>query len=212
MRITPRAAGLAAATLLMSCDQRDPGGPDLATPPSFANVVLESSGPPFYSIVANGGFVPHTDEWAALPLARKLSCVPPDANLLAFAGPPSAACAVLTGREHWETAPGPGLAPRQTVFRGLGAVPIVFAPWALVQDALADDVLTLAELTGPDVRLGYARVYHETDILGVSGPLGAGRGMYKISAHGDMVDGGSFRLLVNEVLGELQTVEIEFTP
>jgi hypothetical protein len=34
--------------------------------------------------------------------------------------------------------------------------------------------------------------------------------MYKISARGVLSDGRSFRLHVNEVLGELRVVEIEF--
>ena len=77
--------------------------------------------------------------------------------------------------------------------------------------ATADGVLTLPELLAlPSAVIGTANQYTETDIFGISGPLGAGRGMYKITARGTLPNGHAFSLHVNEVLGELRVVEIKF--
>lgn len=192
-----------------SVDPLAPGGDTLLP---AADIVFQSPGPPFYTIAANGGFIPHTDDWAALPFLRQLACVPSGANLLQIVGGPAFGCpATVTGHEHWENGPGIDAAPRQTVFRGSGAVPIVFASWSDVQAEAADGDMTLPELLAvPSAIVGTAHVYNETDILGISGPLGAGRGMYKISARGTLSDGRSFQLHVNEVLGELRVVRIEF--
>ena len=210
MRIRTTFSITITAVALVACSEADMAAPEVDDGAQF-DLVLVSSGPPFYTIAANGGFVPHTNTWAALPFLRPLTCVPPTANLLlidfsAFGCPVK----VVEGHEHWDNGPGVDAAPRQTVFRGLGAVPVVFAPWDNVRNAMADGVLTLNELLQlPQVRIGSAHTYHETDILGVSGPLGAGRGMYKISARGTLSGGGTFRLHVNEVLGEQHVVEIE---
>jgi len=168
-------------------------------------------GPPFYAISGNGGFLPHTDTWVAIPFERRLECVPAGANLLIIDVPRAFGCTLtVSGHAHWETGPGIDIAPRQTQLSG-NAVPIVFASWAEVQAATADGVLTLPELLAlPSARIGTASQYTETDIFGISGPLGAGRGMYKISARGALSNGGRFSLHVNEVLGELRVVEITF--
>ena len=116
----------------------------------------------------------------------------------------------VSGHAHWETGPGIDLAPRQSQLSG-SAVPIVFAAWSAVQAATADGVLTLPELLAlPSAVIGTATQYTETDIFGISGPLGAGRGMYKITARGTLSNGHSFSVHVNEVLGELRVVEIKF--
>ncbi|MGE5286834.1 MAG: hypothetical protein ACM3ML_06440 [Micromonosporaceae bacterium] len=62
----------------------------------------------------------------------------------------------------------------------------------------------------PSAIVGTATLYKETDILGVSGPLGPGKGMYKITARGTLADSRSFLLMVNEVQGELREVEVRF--
>jgi hypothetical protein len=184
--------------------------------PAAASVVFsfpaESPGAPFYAISANGGFIPNDGTWAAIPFHRELSCVPPAANLLVPAIPTAFGCTLtVAGHEHWENGPGIDAAPRQTQAKGLGSVPILFAQWAEVQGVAADGVLTLSELLALSSAIaGTAGSYHETDVFGISGPLGAGRGMYKINARGTLSDGRSFRLTVNEVLGELQVVQITF--
>jgi hypothetical protein len=200
-----------AAALLAACSETaDVAAPGIVAPPHF-DVVFESAGPPFYAVSGNGGFIPHTETWAALPFQRRLSCVPAEANLLESDFSAFGCQATVQGHEHWENGPPVDPAPRQTVFRGLGAVPVIFAPWPDLQAAIADEELTLTELLQlPQVRIGSAHTYQETDILGISGPLGAGRGMYKINARGTLLSGGSFRLHVNEVLGEQRVVQITF--
>lgn len=171
----------------------------------------ESDGPPFYAISGNGGFIPHDGTWAALPFVRELECVPEEANLLQLTIPiPDECTLTVEGLEHWENGPPVDLAPRQTQSFGLGAVPIVFVRWSELEPALAGG-LTLTELLSlPSAVVGTALFYKETDILGISGPQGPGKGSYKISARGNLSDGRTFSLLVNEVLGLLHVVQISF--
>lgn len=185
--------------------------PGQAGPSILLKVPGESPGPPFYAISGNGGFIPRDAEWAALPFLRQMACVPAAANLLTVDVPGAFGCSLtVEGHEHWQNGPGLDPAPRQTQFMGLGAVPIVFARWNEVQGATSG-VLTLPELLAlPSAMVGTADDYQETNVLGVSGPLGAGRGSYKITARGTLPDSRAFRLHVNEVLGELRVVEIEF--
>lgn len=177
------------------------------------SVPEEAPGPPFYSPIANGPFIPNDGTWAAIPFLREPSCVPAVVDLQAIVGPMAFACALtVEGHEHWENGPPTDPAPRQTVYRGLGAVPIVFVELAELEPAL-DGGLTVPELLGlPSAIVGTATVYKETDILGISGPLGPGKGMYKITARGTLEDSRSFRLMVNEVQGELREVQIRFGP
>ncbi len=171
----------------------------------------ESPGAPFYAISGNGGFIPNDGIWAAIPFHRELGCVPGGANLLQVSIPFAFQCTLtVEGTEHWENGPFVDLAPRQTHSYGLGAVPIVFVLWSEVEPALAGG-LTLPELLAlPSAIVGTAMFYKETDIFGISGPQGPGKGSYKINARGNLSDGRSFSLLVNEVLGTLKVVEISF--
>jgi hypothetical protein len=210
----PTALAIAALALaLAGCERPETTGP---TPPDpdldvVFGVPQEAPGPPFYSPIANGSFLPNDGAWAAIPFLRDPGCVPAGVDLLAIVGPMAFRCALtVEGQEHWENGPPSDPAPRQTVYRGLGTVPIVFVEWAELEPAL-DGGLFLPELLGlPSAIVGTATVYKETDILGVSGPLGPGRGMYKITARGMLADARSFRLLVNEVQGELRGVQIRF--
>ncbi len=215
----------ACAVFLLAACADAPTGPEAATPaldgsPAEAGIVLktpeQSPGPPFWTILANGPFLPHDGTWAAIPFLRDYTapnCIPPGQDLSVIVGPLAFGCPLtVEGHEHWQNAPGVDPAPRQTIYRGLGAVPIVFAQLSEVQAAMAGG-LTLSELLGlPSAVVGHADRYSETDILGVSGPHGPGRGMYKITARGELEDGRSFDLHVNEVLGELRRVRITFTP
>lgn len=221
-----RLALIGAIALIGACsdtptspESGDVGAADELSVPT-AQVVLktpgQSPGPPFWTILANGLFLPHDGEWAAVPFLRDYTqpgCIPPGQDLTVIVGPLAFGCALtIEGHEHWQNGPGIDPAPRQTVYRGLGAVPIVFARLSEIQAAMVGE-LTLAELLGlPSALVGHADRYNETDILGVSGPLGPGRGMYKITASGELEDGRSFRLKVNEVLGELKQVRIQFKP
>ena len=133
------------------------------------------------------------------------------ADLLQFVDPSAFRCTLtVEGHVHWENGPGLDPTPRQTEFYGLGAVPIIFAEWAELEPALAGG-LTLSELLAlPSAVVGTAMFYKETDILGITGPHGAGKGSYKISARGLLSDGRPFSLHVNEVLGRLRVVQITF--
>jgi hypothetical protein len=182
-----------------------------ATPSALFKVPEERPGPPYFSISANGNFIPHDGAWAAFPFLRQLDCVPGGHDLLAFPAPVAFGCPLtVEGHERWQNGPAIDPAPRQTHFEGLGAVPIIFARWDEVQAALPGG-LTLDELQNlPSAMIGTATFYKETNILGISGPHGPGKGMYKINARGSLPGGGSFTLHVNEVLGELRVVQIDF--
>ena len=171
----------------------------------------ESPGPPFYAVSGNGGFIPNDGTWAAIPFDRQLSCVPGGADLLQIVGPSAFQCSLaVEGHEHWENGPRVDPAPRQTVLFGLGAVPIIFVRWSESAPALTGG-LTLSELLAlPSAIIGTAAFYKETDVIGISGPHGAGRGSYKINATGYLSNGRAFSLHVDEVLGQLRVVQISF--
>lgn len=217
------AAVLGAAACGDSPTAPDVDVPDVESPEAFTpstsivfDVPTESPGPPFWTILANGGFLPDDGTWAAVPFLRDYTapdCIPPGQDLAVIAGPVAFACPLtVEGHEHWQNGPGSDPAPRQTKYRGLGDVPIVFVRLSEIQPALSGG-LQLAELLDlSSAIVGHASRYEETDILGVSGPLGPGRGMYKISAAGRLEDGRSFSLHVNEVLGGLKRVRIALGP
>jgi hypothetical protein len=218
MRPWQLVAAVAAAAVISACsDASIPTEPQIPSTLSPAQSTVVSAipdndpGPPFYAITGNGGFVPHTSDWAAIPFHRSLACVPAGANLLTLSVPAAFGCQLTVhGHAHWENGPGIDLAPRQTRLSG-SAVPIVFVRWSQLSAAIGDGTLTLPELLAlPSSIVGTASHYSETAIYGISGPLGPGRGMYKITASGSLSDGRSFRLHVNEVLGELRVVQISF--
>ncbi|MEJ2502724.1 MAG: hypothetical protein P8177_05305 [Gemmatimonadota bacterium] len=205
---------------LAACDATDtqaPLAPDTAVKAqAFRNAVPEDSpGPPYYSPLGNG-LAAHDGEWAAIPFLREISCVDPTANLFVPYGPAMGCTLTVRGHERWQDGkwddglPWDGIAPRQTQYIGLGAVPVVFVHWAELEPELADGVILLPELMAlPSLVTGTASFYKETDILGLSGPHGIGNGSYTIDARGALDAGGAFRLLVNEVKGELVQVRIE---
>ena len=208
------------ATAVAACE--DAPGPLAPDDASYSNgkshndeVPEESAGPPYYSPLGNG-LVATDGEWVAIPFLRDLSCVPDWANLAVPFGPADQCALTVKGHERWQDGkwddglPWDGVAPRQTQYIGLGAVPILFVSLAEFGPEIADGHITLPELQAlPSLRIGTATDYKETDILGLSGPHGIGRGSYKINARGTLEGGGNFRLMVNEVLGELVEVRIE---
>lgn len=202
------------AVLLAGCaDTPLPTGPSAGVDEAVSGALVTHDGPPFYAISGNGGFIPHDGTWAAIPFVRPMSCPGAATSNLIMLDFGALGCGQLTveGFDRWQNGPGIDPAPRQTQYLGKGAVPIVFVRWNELQGVIGDGELLLAELLGlPSAIVGTATFYKETDIYGVSGPLGPGRGMYKISARGTLPGGGTFRLHVNEVLGELRVVDIRF--
>ena len=187
-------------------------GPDQSSqfgPSVLLKVPEDSAGPPYYSISANGAFIPRDGEWAAFPFLRELACVPDAQDLLAFPVFDAFDCDLtVEGHEHWQNGPQFDLAPRQTQFMGLGDVPIFFVHWTEVQAAMTGG-LELGELKNlSSTVLGTAHFYKESNVLGISGPHGPGKGSYTISARGTLEDGGTFSLHVNEVLGQQRVVQI----
>lgn len=171
----------------------------------------EDPGPPFYARIERpyaggepGGTI-HSDEWAAIVFYRSPACVPPDFNLLDFFDVPAAFGCALTveGFEVWANGGPPAdEAPLHALLRGTGNVPVWFVSWPALQAAMADDVITISELSGmPSLRKGHASYFHET--LHPTG--GAERGnKLEINASGTLVDGGAFRLHASRTLGSLR--------
>jgi hypothetical protein len=180
---------------------------------AYANVRVEFPaqipGPPSYSIIERG-FIPHTDDWAAVPFVRQPACVPLNFNLLDFAdltpafpgGPPRFVLCDLTVEGHaiFKNAPPPvDPAPIQAHMQGLGAVPIWFVSTAELATALQDDVLTIAELMSlPSLRIGSAAFFELTN---QPGPLrkGLGTGKIELNATGTLAGGGSFEFRMREM-------------
>jgi hypothetical protein len=180
---------------------------------AYANVRVEFPaqipGPPGYSIIERG-FIPHTDDWAAVPFVRQTACVPLNFNLLDFrdltpafpGGPPRFVLCDLTVEGHaiFKNAPPPvDPAPIQVHMQGLGAVPIWFVSTAELATALQDDVLTIAELMSlPSLRIGSAAFFELTN---QPGPLrkGLGTGKIELNATGTLAGGGSFEFRMREM-------------
>jgi hypothetical protein len=159
----------------------------------------ESFGVPAYARVERP-FAVHTEEWAAIVFYRLPGCVPAGFNLLNLFDVPGAFACPLTvsGFENWENGPGIDGAPRQVMSSGF-AVPVWLVRWPILQAALADDNLTLAELTTLNPLTGTATRFHE--VLHPFAPPGTTGGAkiphITISASGTLSDGRSFRLVFN---------------
>jgi hypothetical protein len=165
-----------------------------AVPTASANVRVEGEGGnlPFYARLERGG-VYHTDDWAAIVFYRPPTCIPADFNLLDFFDIPGAFdCTPPTtdGFSIWEHGPGIESAPMLVELHGLGAVPVWFVRWPALQAALADDVVTIAELVSLQPLVGSASSYHETlrpsEAVKVS--------TIEFNARGTLADGRSFEL------------------
>jgi hypothetical protein len=175
----------------------------------------EDDGPPAYSQIQRtagpeGYFVPHTNEWAAVPFLRQTHCIPADFDLLGFVdftpafpgGPPRPFVCPLTVRGFalYKNGPPPvDQAPILSQFHEDGEVPVWFAAWSELHAAAADGDLTLLELMAlPSLRIGYADFYKETVQPGIERPQGPGNGRIEINAAGQLMDGTGFTLQVRE--------------
>lgn len=159
-------------------------------------------GPPFYTVL-EPGFVPHTDEWAAIFFVRQTSCVPPGFNLLTVVNIPAVFGCSLTVEGHaiWRNAPPPvDSVPMQVVLHGTGEVPVWFVSWPELQDAMDDGVLTTTELSALPSRLvGSASFFKEVQQPGPYRPQGPGNGKIELNASGTLTDGRGFSVQMREM-------------
>lgn len=154
------------------------------------NIPEQSPGIPAY---ARTDFIIHNEEWAAIVFYREPACVPEGFNLLNFVDVPAALGCPLTvaGFEIWENGPAPiDPAPIFSNLSGLGAVPVWFASWPELQDAIADGVLTITDLASmASLQVGSASFFDERlHALG-----GAQHPNLSIVAHGRLLDGRPFQ-------------------
>lgn len=176
--------------------------------------VPEQNQPPFYARIEQDAI--HDDDWAAIVFYRDPSCVPADFNLLEFfdftpdpdLGLRVFGCPMtVSGFEVWENGPGLDLAPIQTKSRGMGAVPIWFVMWPELEVLIADNNLTIEELSSAaSLRMGLASFYNET--LHPSESVRVPH--ITISASGQLTDGTSFRFQAVSSGEPLQHVLIRF--
>ena len=204
-------AALSVSVLLTSaCSDRPLPTDAIQVPEPQAAIRLatgeDSPGPPFYSPIQPGWF-PMTDEWAAVPWLRATACVPAGFNILnlldltilfppavPFPGPRPFFCPLtVEGHEIWNTdPPDPVAGPLNVVMKGLGGVPIYFVRTTQLLPAIADGVLTIADLEAmSSLRVGHASTFTLANQLGTArGRPGAGK--IDIVAHGTLADGTSF--------------------
>jgi len=173
-----------------------PEGPSLtAGGPIILHHPGESPGPPYYALFGRG-FVPNDGGWAGIVFLRSPACVPAGFNLLDWMNPPTAWSCQLTveGEAWWHDLSTPP--PFQLRERGLGAVPVYFVSVSELEAAIADDVLTIAELQGlPSLLIGSAsfmlQVVHNTN-------QPTNHGHETLVSSGTLEDGRTFEFRYNE--------------
>jgi hypothetical protein len=195
---------------------RGTGEPDVATtaPPTTVvePVQTDASAVPFYARFPSGQIV-HDAEWAVIVFYRPPDCIPPSVNLLdLFDSAVVADCGPITvdGVATWETGPDFDSAPSETMYSGLGEVPVWLVPWPLVEQFAADGDLTRRELLSLQTRVeATATTYQERsgqDALEItgSGELADGRG-FSFAASGD----GAAPSVSVELPGEVGAISID---
>ncbi len=167
---------------------------------------------PFYARLERG--LIHTDgEWAAIAFYRPPSCVRVDFNLLDFFDAPAAfGCNAtpepyLVGFGIYRGGPfDPPIQSRLQLVRGQ-TMPVWFVKWSDLEDAIADNNLTIGELEGLGSLLkGEAAFYTET----LHPSQAAQQTMTDIVAFGYLDDGGTFIYQATETHGTLRHVKIDF--
>jgi hypothetical protein len=162
--------------------------------------IPEDQQPPFYATF-DRGFMPHTEEWAVVIFYRTPECVPADFNLLDFFDPPPRPfrCALqIEGHSNWRSVDDPF--PADTHLQGTGAVPLWFVRWPELQAAVADDKLTVAELSAlPSLLIGSASFLNHSIRNSIRGQRG---GNEALVASGTLTDGRSFQVEYTEKFRE----------
>jgi hypothetical protein len=155
----------------------------------------------------------HTGEWAAIPFYHPTDCVPGNFNLLDtfdFGG----AFGCPTTVRGFVVFTDPAAAPVQLHARNLldptKPVPVWFVRWPELQSAVADDVLTIGELSGLSTLIkGSAAFYHETSHPAIR-RNDRGNDQSVIEASGILEDGRRFEWEGTEVGFRLIHVRIVF--
>jgi hypothetical protein len=183
------------------------------------SIPSEDPGPPFYASIARppGGQIFQDGEWAAIPFLRETDCVRPGSNLLDAFDLAAFDCQLAVhGFAIYKNGPPPlDQVPVYALLMGDGAVPIWFVRWSELQGAIADDVLTIGELsTLPSLVVGSASFFEYVNQVGVLRPQGPGNGKIEIASAGTLDDGRSFQFSVREMgidqISTLRHVRIEF--
>jgi len=174
----------------------------------FANTRTGGGGDlPFYARIERGEIL-HNDDWAAIIFYRPPDCVPEDFNLLdimdftAFdCTPPTTDGFIIWDGEPWLSA------PIQIKLHGLGTVPVWFVSWPELEPAVADDNLTIVELSGlSSLLVGTADIYTET--LHPTGVVKVP--MIEYVAKGSLVNGQSFRVHALLITDRITNVQVTF--
>jgi len=166
-----------------------------------AAVRVEGDAGPFYARI-QAGFVPTDGEWAAIVFYRDPACVPTGFNLLQFWDPGAFGChSYVAAFGIIGNAPSPIF----TQLRGVEPVPVWFVSWSELQQAMADDVLTIGELASlPSLLVGHATFYNDTQHPGVAQCHSA------VEASGYLEDGRCFQYQMVERNNTLRHIRIEF--
>jgi hypothetical protein len=172
----------------------------------------EDPGPPLYTNIDI--LPPHLyeqdGEWAAIFFFRDPSCVPAEFNLLDYFDFQNAFGCPLTmdGFTLWAGEPFVG-APIQVSASGLGAVPVWFAPFETINQAIQDGVLKIGELAElPGLLVGNADQFNLMFHPQMGNPIPK----TILNAYGQLEDGRQFVLHATEGGDpfELKVIKIEF--
>src|SRR5262245_34239015 len=173
-----------------------------------ANVLLPSTGGPFYARIERG--LIHTDgEWAAVAFYRSPACVPADLNLLDLFDFDAFGCdSFVAGFEIWKNGPWAGdQAPIHSRLNNIGPMPVWFVSWSELQTVITDDDLTIGELAAlPSLLIGTATSFNET----LHPFEAAQQTMISIAATGNLEDGRTFRYQATETKNRIRHVTIVF--
>jgi len=163
--------------------------------PTIRHYPGETLGPPYYALFGVG-FTPNDAGWVGIVFVRSPACVPPGFNLLDWLNPPAAwGCALTVEGEAWwhDPAVPPAFQFRD---RGTGAVPVYFVMLPELQAAIADNVLTIAELQGlPSLLIGSA-TFLEHVVHNTNQPTNHGH--ETLVSRGTLADGRTFEFRYNE--------------
>ncbi len=202
--------------LVPACDPGSPAAPVdepvsvIAESPAAQSQRVQSTWPtaadpgmPFYTRIEPEAPYVYTDSgWAVIPFYRDPDCVPEGFNLLQFFDAPAAfGCPHrVSGHSVWHESVGAG-APRVVVVRGMGAVPVWFAPQSAILEALEDGELTIGEIEGltglvKGVATRFTEMLHPHPLPVEMG--GGGHPVPKVilDARGTLDDGRSFSVQV----------------